>query len=113
IVRGPVIVTRESGYVESARAIGASDLRIIRRHVMPNILGPILVLATLAYSATCKAAEYSLAIQPILPQEDLKKRFQPLEFTAPKEDEYYFCTCKRTKSPPFCDGAHKTLTQDD
>jgi len=47
IVRGPVIVTRESGYVESARAIGASDLRIIRRHVMPNILGPILVLATL------------------------------------------------------------------
>ena len=47
IVRGPVIVTRESGYVESARAIGASDLRIIRCHVLPNIVGPIVVLATL------------------------------------------------------------------
>lgn len=47
IVRGPVLVTRESGFVESARAIGASDLRIIRRHVLPNIVGPILVLATL------------------------------------------------------------------
>ncbi len=47
IVRGPVIVTRESGFVESARAIGASDIRIIWRHVMPNIVGPILVLATL------------------------------------------------------------------
>ena len=51
IVRGPVLVVRESGYVESARAVGASDLRILRRHVLPNILGPILVLATLDLGA--------------------------------------------------------------
>lgn len=47
IVRGPVLVVRESGYVESARAVGASEARILRRHVLPNIAGPILVLATL------------------------------------------------------------------
>jgi len=47
VVRGPVIVVRESGYVEAATAVGASDLHILRRHVLPNILGPILVLATL------------------------------------------------------------------
>ena len=49
IVRGPVLVIRESGYVESARAIGATDRRILIRHVLPNVLGPILVLATLDF----------------------------------------------------------------
>lgn len=47
IVRGPVLVVRESGYVEAASTLGASDLQILRRHVLPNIVGPILVLATL------------------------------------------------------------------
>ncbi len=36
------------------------------------------LFATLAYSAASRAAEYTLAIQPILPQDELKKRFQPL-----------------------------------
>ena len=47
IVRGPVLVVRESGYVEAASTLGASDLQILRRHVLPNIVGPIVVLATL------------------------------------------------------------------
>lgn len=47
VVRGPVIVVRQSGYVEAATAAGASDLHILRRHLFPNILGPAVVLATL------------------------------------------------------------------
>ena len=35
--------------------------------------------------------------------------FAPLEFIAPRDDDYWFCTCKHTEKPPFCDGAHKKL----
>jgi len=47
VVRGPVIVVRQSGYVEAALAAGASDFHVLRRHLLPNILGPAVVLATL------------------------------------------------------------------
>lgn len=47
ITRGSVLVTREKGFVEAARAIGASTPRILVRHVLANIQGPILVYATL------------------------------------------------------------------
>ncbi len=45
LVRGQVLVARELQYVEAARALGFSHLRIISRHILPNILGPILVIA--------------------------------------------------------------------
>ncbi len=45
LVRGQVLGTRELQYVEAARALGYSDLRIIARHILPNIMGPILVIA--------------------------------------------------------------------
>ncbi|HEX2608373.1 MAG TPA: ABC transporter permease [Flavisolibacter sp.] len=45
LVRGQVLVTRELQYVEAARALGFSDARIISRHILPNIMGPILVIA--------------------------------------------------------------------
>jgi ABC-type dipeptide/oligopeptide/nickel transport system permease subunit len=45
LVRGQVLATRELQYVEAARALGYSDTRIIGRHILPNILGPILVIA--------------------------------------------------------------------
>ncbi|MDD4904430.1 MAG: ABC transporter permease [Candidatus Bipolaricaulis sp.] len=47
ITRGSVLVTREKGFVEAARAIGASTPRILVRHVLSNIQGPIVVYATL------------------------------------------------------------------
>jgi len=47
ITRGSVLVTREKGFVEAARAIGASTPRILLRHILANIQGPILVYATL------------------------------------------------------------------
>ena len=47
VVRGEVLKVREAGYIEAARAVGASNLYIITRYILPNILGPVLVLATL------------------------------------------------------------------
>ncbi len=51
LVRAEVLSIRERDYVMAARAIGASDLRIIFRHIMPNALGPVLVSATLGVAA--------------------------------------------------------------
>ena len=45
LVRGQVLVTRELQYVEAGKALGFSNLRIIARHILPNIFGPILVIA--------------------------------------------------------------------
>lgn len=47
IVRSAVLSERSKTYIESARAVGSSSTRIIRRHVLPNIVGPIVVLTTL------------------------------------------------------------------
>ena len=47
IVRGVVLSLREKEFIEAARAMGASNLRIITRHLVPNALGPIIVAATL------------------------------------------------------------------
>lgn len=48
VVRAEVLSTRERDYVLAARSAGASSPRIILRHVLPNILGPVIVLASLA-----------------------------------------------------------------
>jgi ABC-type dipeptide/oligopeptide/nickel transport system permease subunit len=47
IVRGSVLALRETEYVGAARALGASALAVVRRHVLPNILPGIVVYATL------------------------------------------------------------------
>ncbi|MFG6465380.1 ABC transporter permease [Roseateles sp. BYS87W] len=46
-VRGSTLVERNKEYVQAARVIGVPSLRIMRRHVLPNVLGPVLVLATI------------------------------------------------------------------
>jgi peptide/nickel transport system permease protein len=46
-VRGSTLVEREKEYVQAARVIGVPALRIMRRHVLPNVLGPVMVLATI------------------------------------------------------------------
>lgn len=46
VVRGSTMVERQKEYVQAARVIGVSSLRIMRRHVLPNVMGPVLVLAT-------------------------------------------------------------------
>ena len=47
VARAETLVLRELGFVESARAQGAGTLRIMARHIVPNVLPPVLVLATL------------------------------------------------------------------
>jgi peptide/nickel transport system permease protein len=45
LMRGQVLALRESEYVEAARSIGASDTRIVLRHIMPNAVAPVLIYA--------------------------------------------------------------------
>jgi len=47
IVRGEILRVRELDYIQASRALGASQARIIFRHVVPNILTPVIVTATL------------------------------------------------------------------
>lgn len=51
LVRGSVLVIRETSYVEAARALGKRDAWIILRHVLPNCLSPIIVQATFVFAA--------------------------------------------------------------
>lgn len=46
-VRGSTLVERNKEYVQAARVIGVPPLRLMRRHVLPNVLGPVTVLATI------------------------------------------------------------------
>jgi peptide/nickel transport system permease protein len=48
VVRAEVLSVRERDFVTAARSAGASDPRIIFRHILPNVLGPVIVLASLA-----------------------------------------------------------------
>jgi peptide/nickel transport system permease protein len=47
IIRGQVLSIREKEFVEAARSLGASDTRIIFRHILPNLVAPIIVYTTL------------------------------------------------------------------
>jgi peptide/nickel transport system permease protein len=71
VVRGQVLVLREQDFVQAARACGTSDARIIVRHILPNTLAPIIVLATVGM-ATAIIAEAALSflglgVQPPTP----------------------------------------------
>ena len=46
-VRGSTMVERNKEYVQAARVIGVTSLRIMRHHVLPNVMGPVMVLATI------------------------------------------------------------------
>jgi peptide/nickel transport system permease protein len=49
-VRGIVLSLREKEFVEAERALGANDLRIMARHVLPNVISPTLVIASVEIS---------------------------------------------------------------
>jgi peptide/nickel transport system permease protein len=50
-VRGSTMVERNKEYVQAARVIGVAPWRIMVRHVLPNVTGPVLVLATIQVAA--------------------------------------------------------------
>jgi peptide/nickel transport system permease protein len=44
--RGPTLSVKESDFIQATKALGASDWKIIIKHILPNILGPVVVMAT-------------------------------------------------------------------
>ena len=55
LVRAQVLAAREKEYVEAARALGATDLRIITRHILPNIIQPVVVQAAIGMAGAILA----------------------------------------------------------
>ena len=51
LVRGQILVVREMEYVEAGKALGFSHLRIIVKHIWPNIMGPVLVIASANFAS--------------------------------------------------------------
>jgi peptide/nickel transport system permease protein len=72
IVRASIFSVKEQEYVEAARSIGANDLRIIARHILPNCLAPIIVNMTMSVARSIlEAASLSfigLGVQPPSPE---------------------------------------------
>ncbi len=71
LVRGQVLVVRELEYVQAMRAIGAKDWRILARHVLPNVIAPVIIAATLgiagAIMAEAALSFLGLGVQPPTP----------------------------------------------
>ena len=55
IVRGQVLVVRQLEYVQAIRALGAGDLRIMVQHVLPNVIAPVVIAATLGVAGAIMA----------------------------------------------------------
>lgn len=51
IIRGQVLELREKDFIKASQAIGANSFRIISKHIVPNIVGPIIVIATNNFAA--------------------------------------------------------------
>jgi peptide/nickel transport system permease protein len=72
VVRGAVLSVKAQPYVEAARCVGCTDGRIMRRHVLPNVMAPIIVLATLGVPAAILTAAglsfIGLGAQPPTPE---------------------------------------------
>jgi len=56
LIRGDILAVREEDYVEAARAVGCSNLRIILKHVLPNAIYPLLIMASLDVGAVVLTA---------------------------------------------------------
>lgn len=72
IVRSAVLVAREEAYIEAARSVGASHVRVMLRHVFPNIRGPVIVLTTLDMGSVLLSLSalsfLGLGVQPPAPE---------------------------------------------
>jgi ABC-type dipeptide/oligopeptide/nickel transport system permease subunit len=71
LVRGQVLKVREMEYVTAAKALGAKSPRVIVRHVLPNVINPVIVMATLglagAILAEAALSFLGLGVQPPTP----------------------------------------------
>ncbi len=55
LVRGQVLVVRQLEYVQAIRALGGSDIRIMMQHVLPNVIAPVVIAATLGVAGAIMA----------------------------------------------------------
>src|SRR3954464_1923262 len=71
LVRGQVLVVREMEYVQAERALGAADFRIIAQHVLPGVIAPVVIAATLGIAGAIMAESslsfLGLGVQPPTP----------------------------------------------
>jgi ABC-type dipeptide/oligopeptide/nickel transport system permease subunit len=71
LVRGQVLVVREMEYVQAERALGAGDARIIAMHVLPGVIAPVVIAATLGIAGAIMAESslsfLGLGVQPPTP----------------------------------------------
>ncbi|MAF37406.1 MAG: peptide ABC transporter [Chloroflexi bacterium] len=71
LVRGQVLQARENQYVEAARSIGASTPRILSKHVLPNVMGPVIVMVSAGLAGVAGSEIFlsflGIGIQPPTP----------------------------------------------
>ena len=71
IVRAEVLVQREQEYVHAARVLGAGDARLLFRHILPNVLTPVIVIATFEVArmiiSEASLSFLSLGVEPSIP----------------------------------------------
>jgi peptide/nickel transport system permease protein len=71
VVRGQVMTIREKEYIEAARALGFNDFRILFRHILPNVMGPVIIISAANFaSAILMEAGLSflgIGVQPPIP----------------------------------------------
>jgi ABC-type dipeptide/oligopeptide/nickel transport system permease subunit len=71
LVRGQVLVVRELEFVQAMRAVGAGSVRIVLRHVLPNVIAPVIIASTLgiagAIMAEAALSFLGLGVQPPTP----------------------------------------------
>ncbi len=71
VTRGQILSIKEKLYIESARAFGISNFRIVSNHILPNILGPLIVIATSNFAAAilleAGLSFLGLSVQPPTP----------------------------------------------
>jgi peptide/nickel transport system permease protein len=72
VVRGSVFSVKEKEFVEAARALGAGRTRVMFRHILPNVMAPVIVMATLGIAHMILAAAalsfLGLGAQPPIPE---------------------------------------------
>ena len=72
LVRGSVLASRELVYVEAARVVGVPDRTVLFRHILPNVIGPAIVLSTISVGSAILAAAglsfLGLGAQPPTPE---------------------------------------------
>ena len=71
LVRGQVLVVRELEFVQAERALGAPDLRILAMHILPSVVAPVVIAATLGVAGAIMAESslsfLGLGVQPPTP----------------------------------------------